>query len=508
MMLSLLTLFQGMEYRIICGPRRRSITSVEDDSREIKTGSLFVAIMGYQVDGHSYIPKAVEMQAGAIVVDANRTSFSEEEILQKYGTCNVTFVEVDNTRRALALLCASYYNHPEDRLDLVGITGTKGKTTASYMIHNILKLDDHETGLVGTVCVMIGDKKIITKNTTPGAKEVFNLLEQMAIDQLDSCVMEVSSQALKLDRVYGIRYDVGCFTNLYLDHISENEHSDMDEYLQCKLMLFDQSKIAVVNSDSDVSEKVISYASKRCPVFTYGLTEDSDCYATNIRCDKQNDYVGTSFDLVCPWYEGEVFVSLPGKFNVYNALCAICTAGLLKVDFETVKKGLASTEVPGRVQPIENKLGKNILVDYAHNAASLDSLISAMREYTTGRIITVFGCGGDRSTTRRGEMGLVSGKLADYTIVTSDNPRTEEPSQIIDMIVDGIKKTNGKYEVIVDREKAIRRAVEFAKPGDMVLIAGKGHEDYQIFADRTIHFDDAEVATQIVREIEASEVKK
>lgn len=502
MSMLLSTLIQGTNYRVIAGDLNRRITSVEYDSRKIGDGSVFVAIKGFTSDGHDYISKSIDSGASVIVVNDVRDGYSDEELINLAKDKNVTVIELHDTRKGIAVLSAQFYNHPEDRLDLVGVTGTKGKTTITFMIHEILKRDDYKTGLIGTVCNIIGDEKRAAHHTTPESHEVYELLEEMAKKQFDSCVMEVSSQGLKLDRVHGLRFDVGCFTNLYEDHIGGNEHPDMEDYFNCKLKMFDSTRTAVVNRDCDVADKVIEYASTRCPVYTYGLTAESDCFATNITKKRVNGVTGTEFHVESPWYEGEVFMALPGKFNVYNALCAICTAGLLKVDFETVKEALANLFVPGRVQPVKNNLDVTILVDYAHNAASLDNVLDTVKEYCDGKVITVFGCGGNRSATRRFEMGEVSGKKSDYTIITSDNPRKEEPLEIIANIVTGMERTDGKYEVVVDRAEAINKAISMANPGDTVLIAGKGHEDYQIFADRTIHFDDAEVAAEAVKVLE------
>lgn len=501
MSILLSTILHDTSYQVVCGDLKKRITSVEYDSRKVADGSMFVAIKGFTSDGHDFIEKAVEAGASAVAVDKNRENYPNEELQALVSGKDVTVVEIEDTRKAIALLSATFYNHPEDRLDLVGVTGTKGKTTITFMIREILKRAGHESGLIGTVCNMIGDEKRKASHTTPESHEVYELLEEMARKSFDSCVMEVSSQGLKLDRVYGLRFDVGCFTNLYEDHIGPNEHPDMEDYLNCKLRIFDSSRTAVVNNDCPVSKTVIEYASGKCPVYTYGLTPDSDCYASNIKAEKRNGITGTSFDLVSPWYEGEIFVALPGKFNVYNALCAISVAGLLKVSFDKVTGALANVFVPGRVQPVKNDLGISILVDYAHNAASLENVLLTLKEYTEGKIITVFGCGGNRSTTRRFEMGEVSGKLSDYTVITSDNPRKEEPMQIIDNIVTGMERTDGEYEVVPDRAEAISKAIASAKPGDTVLIAGKGHEDYQIFADRTIHFDDCEVAAEAALKI-------
>ena len=503
MSIILSTLLQGLDYTLLTGDLKSRITSVEYDSRKVEKSGLFVAIKGFTSDGHEYIKKALDSGAGCIVADKDRDILSDDELIEIASSYDAAVVTTADTRKAIAVLSANFYEHPEDRLDLVGVTGTKGKTTVTFMIHDILKRDDHGTGLIGTVCNLVGDEKRKASHTTPESHEIYEFLEEIARKNFDSCVMEVSSQGLKLDRVYGLKFDVGCFTNLYEDHIAPNEHPDMEDYLSCKLKIFDSSAIGVVNRDCDVSDRVLEYATSRCRVYTYGLTPDSDCYATDIRTVRRGSATGTEFNVVSPWYEGTMFVSLPGKFNVYNALCAICVAGILKVSYSKVKTALSRVKVPGRLQAVDNELGVNVLVDYAHNAASLENVLQTLREYTPGRIITVFGCGGNRSTTRRFEMGEVSGKLSDYTIITSDNPRQEEPSAIIANIVTGMEKTDGKYETEIDRRTAIFKAIDMASEGDTVLIAGKGHEDYQIFDDRTIHFDDSEVAFEAVREAEA-----
>ncbi|MBO7453380.1 MAG: UDP-N-acetylmuramoyl-L-alanyl-D-glutamate--2,6-diaminopimelate ligase [Clostridiales bacterium] len=503
MAMHLSTLLNGVDYRIIKGDLNARVVSVENDSRKVSKDSLFVAVIGAVCDGHDYIFRAMEQGASCVVVSKERKGLSDEEIIKESASYNTTVIEMEDTRIAVAILCAQLYGHPEDRLNLVGITGTKGKTTTAFMIHDILKLDENKMGLIGTVCNIINGEKRKTERTTPEALDIYTLMDEMARKKVDSCVMEVSSHGLKFNRVYGLRFDIGCFTNFFEDHIGPNDHPDLDDYFNSKLKLFDSSRIAVVNSDCNKADEVFAYASKRCTVYTYGLSEKSDCYATNIDICRRNGRVGTRFDLVSPWYEGEVFISLPGKFNVYNALCAICAAGVLKVDFEIVKEALANVFVPGRLQPVPNNFGIACLVDYAHNAASLQSVLESLRPYAEGEIITVFGCGGNRSKVRRPEMGEVSGKYSDYTIITSDNPRDEEPDEIIKDIVEGMKKTNGRYEVDPDRTSAIRKALHRAKKGDFVLIAGKGHEDYQEFENgRKEYYEDAVVAKELIAEME------
>ena len=497
------TILNGIDYRLIKGTLDVHVSSVENDSRKVSKDSLFVAIKGQQCDGHDYIFRACEQGASCVVVDKEMNKYSDEELIENSKDYDTAIIEMPDTRVAVAMICAQFYGHPEDRLDLVGITGTKGKTTTSFMISEILKRDDNKTGLIGTVCNIVDGQKRETSRTTPESLDIYRLLNEMATKKTDSCVMEVSSHGLKFNRVYGLRFDVGCFTNFFEDHIGPNDHPDLEDYFVSKLKLFDNSRIAVVNSDCAEAKRVFDYASKRCTVYTYGLSSKSDCYATDIKIASRNGRVGSEFNLVSPWFEGEVFVSLPGKFNVYNALCAICTAGVLKIDFNIVKDALENVFVPGRMQPVPNNMGVNVLVDYAHNAGSLQSALESIRPYCEGRIITLFGCGGNRSKVRRYEMGEVSGNYSDITIITSDNPRDEEPMDIINDILDGMKKTEGKFEVEPDRRTAMKMALSMAKPGDTILIAGKGHEDYQEFENgRKIYFEDAVVASEVITEME------
>ncbi len=492
----------NIDFEVISGDLNKEITSVEYDSRKVAIGSLFVCVQGFTVDGHSFASMAAEKGASAIVVDKNRTCLSADEldVLAKENFLSV--IEIDDTHKHLADLCANFYEHPEKRLSIYGITGTKGKTTTAFMLRAILEQSGRDTGLIGTVCNIIAGKKTHAAHTTPESRELYDMMDVLTRNNSESLVMEVSSQALKLDRVRGLTYRTAAFTNLYEDHIAPNEHPDMEDYITCKLKIFDSCEKGIVNLDCDAAERIIEYCKGRTDLITYSINGEADFVARNLRPERRGHVTGTVFELDCEYYKCDIFVALPGKFNVYNALCAICSAVTEGIDIEDIKTALANISVPGRMQPIENNFGVNILVDYAHNAAALESVLTTLKEYTTGRIITVFGCGGNRSVTRRFEMGEVSGNLSDYTVITSDNPRKEEPDAIIADIVTGISKTDGKYEVEPDRSKAIKLSINMAQEGDTVLIAGKGHEDYQIFADKTIHFDDCEHARNAVIERE------
>lgn len=482
-------LLEGLELIRVEGNPDTEIDSIVYDSRKARRGSLFVCIQGYVTDGHAFIRQAIEQQVSAIMVARPDPHLSG------------TWVQVTDTRFGLAHVADRFYHHPSGQLDLIGITGTKGKTTAAYMTRAILQAAGKQTGLIGTVASIVGNSVRLAARTTPESYDLQTLLDEMVRTGLDSCVMEVSSQGLMLGRVHGCDYRIGAFTNLYHDHIGPQEHASMEDYLAAKLMLFKQSEAAVINRDIDCYEQVRAAAPPIC--LTYGLQPDTDVRAVNMVRMTEDGRVGTRFDVLTPWGSRSVFVGMPGLFNVYNALTAIACTGMLGIGLDAMASGLADITVPGRLQAVPGEQPYQVLVDYAHNAASLESLLSTLREYTEGRLIVVFGCGGDRARSRRFEMGEVAGRLADLTVITSDNPRTEDPAAIIDDIITGIRPTGGHYCREIDRAAAIRLAIQSAGAGDMIVIAGKGHENYQIFSDRTIHFDDAEVADRILREEEA-----
>ena len=500
--MQLRSVLKDIDHKLISGDPDKEITSVEFDSRKVTAGSLFVCVKGFTVDGHAFAGKAAEQGAAAIVIDSAREDKSVDEFVKLGNRYGLSVIEIEDTHKHLSDICANFYDHPENKLAVFGITGTKGKTTTAFMLREILMTAGRETGLIGTVCNIIGGERIHAAHTTPESADLYKMMGALVDKKSDSLVMEVSSQGLKLDRVRGIRYRTAAFTNLYEDHIAPNEHPDMEDYISCKLKIFDCCDTGILNVDCAVADRVVSYCEGKVELITYGIDGDADFTAKNLRPERRGHVTGTVFELDSEYYKGDIFVALPGKFNVYNALCAIVTAYREGIDINAVKTALGNISVPGRMQPVENNFGVNILVDYAHNAAALESVLKTLKEYTEGRIITVFGCGGNRARTRRFEMGEVSGNLSDYTIITSDNPRNEEPDAIIADIVTGISKTDGKYEVESDRSKAIRLSVNMAKEGDTVLIAGKGHEDYQIFADETIHFDDCEHAREAVEERE------
>ena len=484
-------LLQGLEQKEIIGDGDIEIGSIVYDSRKVQKDSLFICIDGYVSDGHDYIPQAIKAGAAAVMIQKDRM------------VAGPVCIRVPDTRIGLAMASCNYFGNPSRKLHLVGITGTKGKTTATFMIRSILEADGKKSGLIGTIVNLIGDEKVHTSRTTPESYDLQSLLADCVRSGLGHCIMEVSSQGLFLNRVYGCEYEIGVFTNLYNDHIGAGEHANIDEYWQAKALLFDRSKNAVINIDADYSIQMMERvkANKNASLITFGLSPNAMVRAMDLETIVSKDRIGTRFTIESPWYHGSLFVGMPGKFNVYNALCAISCAGILGVPFEAILAGLSDVTVKGRVQAVRTNRDFQVIVDYAHNAASLESLLQTLREYRKGRLICVFGCGGNRAKSRRFDMGEISGKFADFTVITSDNPRTEPPESILMDIETGVKRTKGEYVKILDRTDAISYAITHAQPGDMVIIAGKGHEDYQEFADRTIHYDDVEVATKILEEM-------
>jgi UDP-N-acetylmuramoyl-L-alanyl-D-glutamate--2,6-diaminopimelate ligase len=476
-------LLEGLEVLGRTGDQDVEIATIAYDSRKATRGTLFVCIEGFVTDGHRFVQQAASQGASVFLV--------QKPIEAPPGA---TVIEIADTRKGLAHVSDRFFGHPSGRLHMIGITGTKGKTTTSYMVRAILRAAGRKTGLIGTIANIIGDEIVYASRTTPESYDLQALLSDMVSAGMDSCVMEVSSQGLALDRVYRTEYETGVFTNLYNDHIGPSEHASFEEYLLAKTLLFGRCRNALVNADAPHAARFLAASTGR--TYTYGLAEDADIRASGITKSVQDGRVGTLFHLDSPWFSGSVFVGMPGRFNLYNALAAVGCAGLSGACLEDVWKGLADATVKGRVQPIPTGRDFTVVVDYAHNAASLESLLETLREYVDGRLTLVFGCGGDRAKSRRYEMGETAGRLADFTYVTSDNPRTEEPLAIISDILSTLVPTGGSHAVVPDRREAIFRAIADARPGDMVVIAGKGHENYQIFTDRTIHFDDAETAQE------------
>lgn len=458
-------LLERLEYEVVQGSDEIQVTTLVNDSRKIESGSVFVCISGAVMDGHEFIADVAGKGATAVIVE------KEVEVPE-----DMTVIRVSDTRYALALMSASYFGYPAEKMKIIGITGTKGKTTTTYMIKSILEEVGHKVGLIGTIETIIGDEKIPAANTTPESYTIHQYFAKMAEAGCDSVVMEVSSQGLMLHRTAGILFDIGIFTNLGRDHIGPNEHKDFEDYKRCKGLLFQQCRRGIANVDDVYFEDVFSGAT--CETETFGFSEKADLRAVDTHLVSRPGYLGIAYH-VTGLMDFDVEIDIPGKFSVYNSLTAIAVCRHFQVPAEKIQEALGAAKVKGRIEMIRVSDDFTLMIDYAHNAMSLESLLTTLKEYNPTRLVCLFGCGGNRSKERRYEMGEVSGRLADLTIITSDNPRFEEPQDIINDIKVGIEPTEGKYVEICDRKEAIRYAIEHGLPGDVIVLAGKGHEDYQ-----------------------------
>ncbi len=460
-------LVNKLDYTCICGEVGREITQVIYDSRKIVEGCLFICIKGANFNGHDYAKEACDKKAACIVV-CEDVNVPEE--------CNTTIIRVDDTRYAMAFISAQWFGNPAEKLNVIGITGTKGKTTTTYLVKSILEQAGKKVGLIGTIETIIGKEHIPANNTTPESYILQETFAKMVDAGLDSVVMEVSSQGLMLHRTQGFVFDIGIFTNLEPDHIGPNEHESFEDYMYCKGLLFKQCKTGIVNCDDKHYKDVIK--DHTCKLLTYGLDNEADYKADNMQLIREKGHIGVAFDVTGKTFM-QVEIPTPGRFSVYNALTAIAICDQFGVEENAVKAALKQASVKGRIELIKVSNDFTLMIDYAHNAMALESLLGTLKEYEPNRLVSVFGCGGNRSRLRRFEMGEVSGKLADFTIITSDNPRFEEPDEIMNDIETGMKKTDGKYIKIADRKEAIRYAILNGQPGDIIVLAGKGHEDYQ-----------------------------
>lgn len=468
------------------------IEGIAFNSKEVKENYLFVAIKGFETDGHKYVEEALEKGAKAILIE-------EGCDLKSLNIPNdIAIVMARDTREALAIISCNYYKNPSNKLKLIGITGTKGKTTTTYMIKEILEKAGKKVGLIGTIETEIAGKKIKNNDrTTPESLELQKLLDNMVKAGVEIAVMEVSSQSLKLHRVTGCTFDMVVFTNFAEDHISPNEHPSMEDYLESKLKIFSMCKQAIVNADDLQGCKM----QKRFPelqITTYGIDNWANLLAKDITIT--NSYV--DFKIKLTDKNERVKTCIPGRFSVYNSLASICIAQKYGINSEIIKQALLEVRVPGRSEMVDNKLELPIMIDYAHTPESLQNILSAVKIYTRGRVISVFGCGGNRDSAKRPLMGEVSGKTADYTIITSDNPRNENPEEIAEQIEKGIKKTKGKYEVIIDRKEAIKKAIKMANKRDIIVLAGKGHELEQEINGEKNPFDERKIIKEIIEELQ------
>lgn len=473
-----------------------TIKDVAYDSRKVKPDSLFICLPGAKVDGHDYIDQAKEQGAVAVLV--------QKEIEARDG---LTVIKVADTRAAMQLVAPYFFDYPSRSMRMIGITGTNGKTTTTYLLKSILKEAGYRAGVIGTIQTVIGERILPIKNTTPDVVDLQAILAEMQAEKMDYVVMEVSSHALALGRVAGCEYDVGVFTNMTRDHL--DFHGTFENYAQAKALLFSSlgaegtvktRKAAVINVDDKASEVML--ANTHCRTIAYGIKNaQAQLKAENIHVGSK----GTTFDLTGDFGTVALHVKITGIFNVYNIMSAVGAALAEGIDIATIKRALEKFQsVPGRFELVDCGQPFSVIVDYAHTPDGLENILKTAQEFAKGRIIVVFGCGGDRDRTKRPIMGRLAVQYGDVIIATSDNPRTEDPVQILEEIETGIKETltPGKtYEKIIDRKTAIERAIAIAKPDDIILIAGKGHETYQILKDKTIDFDDREVARAALKEI-------
>lgn len=461
-------LIDRIKYECIQGTIDCRVSGVVYDSRKVREGCLFICIKGANSDGHSFAADAVSKGARVLVV-------SDE--VEGVADSGVTVIKVEDTRYAMAFISAAWFGNPAEKIKTIGITGTKGKTTSTYLVKSILEAAGYRVGLIGTIEVIIGEKHIHAENTTPESYLLQEYFAEIVDEGLDAVVMEVSSQALMLHRTQGFVFDYGIFTNLEPDHIGPNEHKDFEDYLRCKALLFKQCRVGIGNGDDSHFERVME--GHTCELESFGLGENCYIRAEGLELVHKPGELGVKFHVALSGEGFDVEVPTPGRFSVYNALTAIAICRHFQVNEENIKKALLAAHVKGRIEMVKVSDDFTLLIDYAHNAMALESLLTTLREYEPHRLVCLFGCGGNRAKSRRFEMGEVSGRLADLTIITSDNPRFEEPQDIIEDIKTGIAKTDGKYIEICDRKEAIRYAIEHGEPGDIVVLAGKGHEDYQ-----------------------------
>lgn len=485
-----------IKYECLQGSMETEIRDIIYDSRKLTEGTMFVCMVGAVTDGHKYIPDAVEKGAAAIVIERG------EEAAQIPD--GITVLKVASARKALAFMSAALFGYPDRKLVTIGLTGTKGKTTTTYMIKNVLEMAGKKVGLIGTIGAMIGDEHIPSKNTTPESYELHRMFAAMVEASCEYVVMEVSSQGLKLDRTAGIQFDYGVFTNLSPDHIGPTEHESFEEYLFCKSLLFRQCRVGIVNADDARWEEILK--GHTCEVRTFSAAGNAvkdnvvDLFASDIGFINEGGKLGMHFT-VSGCMDCQVKVHIPGRFSVYNAMVTMLVCHLGGISDEAVLEGLNKVQVKGRVEILPVSKDYSMIIDYAHNEVSTRSVLTTLLEYHPKRLICVYGGGGNRSKLRRYDMGEVTGEMADLCVLTCDNPRDEEIRDINADIKVGLARKGGKYIEIDDRKEAIAYCMTHAKPGDMIVLLGKGHEDYQEIKGVKYHFDEREAVAEILDEI-------
>lgn len=477
------------DYTCVCGSVEEKVSDIAYDSRKATEGCAFVALSGARFDGHDYIQQVIEKGVKVIVV--------EKEIPAMEG---VTVIRVENTRRTLARMSAALFDYPAKKLTVIGITGTKGKTTTAFMIKALLTKAGYKTGIIGTIGAFYDDVKIETKNSTPESYELHSIFDKMQKSGCTHVVMEVSSQAFMMWRVEGLEYDYGIFTNISPDHIGEGEHKDFEEYLYYKSQIFRNCRIGIANADDKHFSEVCE--GNTCEhMYTFGCGKggrQKDLWAECVKCLREPGFIGIDCSMQGA-YNMELKIGCMGRFNAYNAMAAMLVAHLTGIPESTVSEVMYTMAVRGRVEPVHISDQVQMLIDYAHNAVSAESLLVTVLEYKPKRLVCVFGAGGNRSKLRRYDMGEIAGKYADLSILTADNPRFEEVEDIIADIKIGMERSHGHYIEIPDRREAIRYSIEHAEAGDIIVLFGKGHEDYQEIKGVRYPFDERNVIAEILK---------
>lgn len=481
-------LLQNVDYELIQGSIDVEIADVKYNSKEVQDNDVFVAMVGAFSDAHKFIPDAIKNGAKVIVVEKDVTVGDE-----------ITVIKVKNARKAMAYMSAIYFNEPYKELTTIGVTGTAGKTSTTFMLKSMLETAGNKVGLIGTIGALIGDEKIETHNTTPENYEIQKLFRKMVDAGCKYAVMEVSSQGLKMGRVDGFNFDYGVFTNLSNEHIGPNEHESFEEYMQCKSMLFQKCKLGIINIDDENAQNVIK--GHTCQITTFGLnSKEADLRATNIEFLMEQNFLGMKFD-VTGKINDTFKVAIPGRFSVYNSLCAISIGVQLGLSVDSMKKALEISKVKGRMELVSSNDKYKLIVDYAHNEAEMQNLMSTIEEYHPKRIVCIFGGGGNRAKSRRYDMGEISGKFAGLTVLTEDNPRFEDIDSINQDIIVGLNKSNGKYICIKDRKDAIKYTMQNAQEGDIILLIGKGHEQYQEIKGIQYPWDERKAVKEVEEEL-------
>lgn len=478
-------LLSSLSFEILKGSADIEIDDIIYDSRKVVKGTAFVCLKGFNTDGHKYAPDAIEKGASALIVSDDIDTDAD-----------ITIIKVENTRAALAVMSTALFENPADELTTIAITGTKGKTTTVAMIRSILECAGIKTGTIGTLGIVIGDKIYKTANTTPESYEIQQAMRKMVKKGCKAMVIEASSLGLKNHRTDCINFDYGIFTNFSHDHIGESEHPDMQDYLNSKAILFKNCKKGIINIDDEAYRELLKGGV--CDTVTYGFNESADFVASDDKLLARQGFIGVHFD-VKGKKELSADVAIPGRFSVYNALAAMALCSEMGIADEFILKGLETVKVKGRVEVYPVKSNYTLLIDYAHNAVSMENVLTTLREYKPHRLITMFGAGGNRPKARRYEMGEVSGRLSDLSVITEDNSRFEDVNDIIADIKVGIDKTDGEYVIVPNRVDAIRYCIENAEAGDIIVLAGKGHEDYQEIKGVKYHLDEREVIADILK---------